>query len=73
LVLITDGKANGAPWEALHDAAGAGPIPEAIASVEFATRRACRYVGVPPEVHVALMRAESRGAFFNRRIRPRYR
>jgi hypothetical protein len=41
--------------------------------VEFTTGRVYRYFDVPREAHEALMRAESRGAYFNRWIRPRYR
>ena len=41
--------------------------------VEFRTRRVYQYFRVPPAVHDALMRAQSIGEYFNRRIRNRYR
>lgn len=41
--------------------------------VEFTTGRVYRYFGVSRPVYEALMRAESRGAYFNKWIRPRYR
>jgi hypothetical protein len=41
--------------------------------VEFAGGGVYRYLGVPPREHETLMRADSLGAYVNRRIKPRYR
>jgi hypothetical protein len=41
--------------------------------VEYAGGEVYRYLGVPPRVHETLMRAESHGAFVNRRVKPYYR
>lgn len=41
--------------------------------VEYAGGAVYRYLGVPPRVHDTLLRAESHGAFVNRRIKPYYR
>lgn len=40
--------------------------------VEFHHGAVYRYLGVPPSVHEALLRAESKGAFLNREVRERY-
>ena len=40
--------------------------------VEFHHGAVYRYLGVPPSVHEALLRAESKGAFLNREVRDRY-
>ncbi len=40
--------------------------------VEFRNGRVYRYTGVPAAVHGELMDAESKGAFFNQRIRDTY-
>jgi hypothetical protein len=41
--------------------------------VEFAGGGVYRYLGVPPREYETLLRAESLGAYVNRRIKPRYR
>jgi hypothetical protein len=41
--------------------------------VLFASGRAYVYYGVPRQVYDAMLRASSAGAFFNSRIRDRYR
>lgn len=40
--------------------------------VEFHHGAVYRYLGVPPTVHDALMKAESKGAFLNREVRDAY-
>jgi hypothetical protein len=40
--------------------------------LEFRSRTIYRYSGVPPAVHAALLRAPSRGIYFNRVIRGRF-
>lgn len=40
--------------------------------LEFRDRTIYHYGGVPPDVHDALLRAPSKGAYFNRVIRPQY-
>jgi KTSC domain len=40
--------------------------------VEFRTGGLYEYSGVPPEVHAALMSAQSHGSYFSREIRNRY-
>ena len=40
--------------------------------VEFQHGAVYRYLGVPPTVHDALMKAESKGAFLNLQIRDVY-
>jgi hypothetical protein len=44
-----------------------------VLEVEFRSKRIYRYAGVPPEAVEALLTAKSIGAYFNRRIKPRYR
>ena len=41
--------------------------------VEYSSDGVYRYFDVPPQVHGALMRAESIGTFLNVEIKPRYR
>lgn len=41
--------------------------------IEYAGGGVYRYLGVPPHVHATLMRADSHGAFVNRRVKPYYR
>lgn len=41
--------------------------------IEFAGGGVYRYFAVPERVHELLLRADSRGAFVNRRIKPYYR
>ncbi len=41
--------------------------------IQFVSGRVYRYFGVPPQAHEALMRAPSKGRYFNARIRDRYR
>jgi hypothetical protein len=40
--------------------------------VEFHHGAVYRYLGVPPTVHEALLRSESKGAFLNREVRDIY-
>lgn len=40
--------------------------------VEYASGGVYRYLGVPPREHETLLRADSLGAYVNRRIKPRY-
>jgi hypothetical protein len=40
--------------------------------LEFRSRAAYCYFGVPPGVHQDLMAADSKGSYFNRNIRGRY-
>jgi hypothetical protein len=42
-------------------------------TVEFHTGRIYDHPGVPYDVYVGLMQAESKGAFYNSRFRGRYR
>jgi hypothetical protein len=41
--------------------------------IEYAGGGVYRYLGVPPREHETLLRADSLGAYVNRRIKPRYR
>ena len=41
--------------------------------LEFRSRAVYQYFGVPPAVHEALLRAPSKGGYFNRAIRGRFR
>lgn len=43
-----------------------------VLEVQFQTGGVYRYFGVPPNVHAALLAAESKGRFFNTVIKPRY-
>lgn len=43
-----------------------------VLEVQFRTGGIYRYFGVPPDVHAALLTAESKGRFFNSVIKPRY-
>jgi hypothetical protein len=40
--------------------------------LEFCSRVVYCYFGVPPAVHQSLIEAQSKGAFFNRRIRSHF-
>lgn len=40
--------------------------------VTFTTKRRYVYAGVPPDIHAAFLASESKGAFFNERIRDNY-
>jgi len=40
--------------------------------LEFRSRAIYQYFGVPPAVHAALLRAPSKGSYFNRVIRGRF-
>jgi KTSC domain len=40
--------------------------------LEFRSRAIYQYSGVPPAVHAALLRAPSKGSYFNRVIRGRF-
>lgn len=44
-----------------------------ILEVVFRTGRTYRYFRVPPSAYDALLKANSIGGYFNRKIRPRYR
>ena len=46
--------------------------PEAALDIEFASGAAYRYFAVPPRVVHDFLSADSKGAFFNRRIRSRF-
>lgn len=41
--------------------------------IEYVSGGIYRYLGVPPRVYETLIRADSRGAYVNRRIKPYYR
>jgi len=41
--------------------------------VEYAGGSVYRYLGVPPREHETLLRADSIGAYVNRRVKPYYR
>lgn len=43
-----------------------------ILQLEFRSGAVYRYVGVPPEVHAGLVRASSKGRYFNEQIRERF-
>ncbi len=45
----------------------------AVLTVTFTTGRRYKYYGVPSDVVTAFRHAPSKGAFFNQRIRDRYR
>ena len=47
--------------------------PEAVLDVEFTSGATYRYFAVPEQLFHELLAAESKGAFFNRVIRPCYR
>ena len=44
-----------------------------ILEIEFVSGKVYRYFDVPESVHAGLMRAVSKGNFFNRRIRDNFR
>jgi len=44
-----------------------------VLEIRFRNGGLYRYFGVPPDVHQGLMRADSKGRFFNLHIRDRYR
>lgn len=44
-----------------------------ILQLEFRSGTVYRYYGVPAEVHDGLLRASSKGSYFNREIRKRFR
>jgi hypothetical protein len=44
-----------------------------VLTIVFRGDRAYQYFGVPPGVHLALLRAESHGRFFHRHVRNQYR
>jgi lysyl-tRNA synthetase class 2 len=46
--------------------------PSRTLDIRFVTGRVYRYADVPPEMYAGLLRAESKGAFFNGHIRDRY-
>ena len=50
---------------------GYAPESETL-EVEFHHGAVYRYLGVPPTVHEALLKAESKGAFLNREVRDIY-
>lgn len=44
----------------------------AILRLTFATGKVYEYFDVPARIHAGLMRAESKGGYFNRHIRPHF-
>jgi hypothetical protein len=46
---------------------------DGVLEVRFATGRVYRYLGVPEHLYAELLRAESRGRFFNENVRDAYR
>ena len=44
-----------------------------VLELEFRSGAVYRYFGVPAEVHDGLLRASSKGSYFNREIRERFR
>jgi len=46
---------------------------EEVLEIEFRSGRVYQYFDVPRRVHKALLAADSLGAYFNTRIKPRYR
>ncbi|HLT76391.1 MAG TPA: KTSC domain-containing protein [Ferrovibrio sp.] len=66
-------------------AAGKGPVVESstlrrvsysgaarVLTLTFTSGRIYAYYDVPPRIHAGLMRADSKGRYFNRHIRPRF-
>lgn len=47
--------------------------PTRTLELEYTSGGVYRYLGVPPREHETLLRADSLGAYVNRRIKPRYR
>jgi KTSC domain-containing protein len=43
-----------------------------VLQLEFRSRAVYRYFGVPPAVYHDLIAADSKGAYFNRNIRPKF-
>lgn len=43
-----------------------------ILELTFVGGRVYQYLDVPPRIHAGLMRAESKGRYFNRHVRPRF-
>lgn len=44
-----------------------------VLEVTFRTGRVYRYLGVPPAVYRELLASDSKGKYFNQKIRPKYR
>ena len=44
-----------------------------ILEVTFHTGRVYHYLGVPPNVYLELLASDSKGKYFNQKIRPKYR
>lgn len=51
---------------------GDGSGGRGILRLTFKTGKIYDYFDVPPRIHAGLMRAESKGRYFNRHIRPRF-
>ena len=54
------------------ESVGYDPVSRTL-EVEYAGGGVYRYLGVPPRAYELLLRADSRGAYVNRRIKPYYR
>ena len=44
-----------------------------VLEVTFRTGRVYQYLNVPPAVYVELLASDSKGKYFNQKIKPRYR
>jgi hypothetical protein len=64
---------NAAAVESTALAALAYDSTRGILELKFQSRASYRYFGVPAAVHEALLRAPSKGRYFNQVIRGRYR
>ena len=45
---------------------------ERILQIEFRDGVLCQYTGVPPQTYEELLRADSKGSYFNQHIRPKF-
>ena len=45
---------------------------ERILQIEFRDGVLCQYTGVPPQTYEELLRADSKGGYFNQHIRPKF-
>ena len=64
---------NVTPVESTTLATVAYDDAQALLQLEFRSLAIYQYFGVPPAVHAALLRAPSKGSYFNRVIRGRFR
>lgn len=63
---------NAIPVESTTLAKVAYDTVRQLLQIEFRDRTIYQYFGVPADVHEALLRASSKGTYFNRVIRPQF-